>query len=240
MASPVVVSQAVDKQADSFGTTFNCDLPASVESGDLLLWLVSINDGKHGSFPAGFTELYDIENSESFVTGLCAYKFSSGSESATEAFTLDTEDSVVAIIYRISGAINPSTQVPEYAAVSAAGNTVTHDPPSLTPTGGSKDYLWFAISAIDTRNITVDTFPTSYTNTGDDESQTSGSGAIIAYCNRARTALSEDPAAFTISATRRSVTATIVIHPVGVGGGEEFLGRQYPQGVNRGVMRGVA
>lgn len=28
--------------------------------------------------------------------------------------------------------------------------------------------------------------------------------------------------------------------PAVVGGGEEFLGRQYPQGVNRGIMRGVA
>jgi len=120
--------------------------------------------------------------------------------------------------YRITGHELPSTQAPEASTGWNSESDANPDPDSLTPTGGAKDYLWFAISAADDgRNYTG--YPSSYAN--GEYVKSSGPGSCsIASARRNLNASSENPGVFTIEAADQVVAGTIAIHPltlVGVG-----------------------
>src|SRR4030067_39854 len=79
---------------------------------------------------------------------------------------------------RIPGAEAPTIQPPESAGV--GGNSISPNPPLLTPTGGAKDYLWIAV---ETNNQTgtpnpITAFPRSYSGgiqaNGDTPNTTNG------------------------------------------------------------------
>src|SRR5690606_16256155 len=96
--------------------------------------------------------------------------------------------------YLISGADADSIE----AAFQGSGSGSPGDPPNLSPSGGSKDYLWIAgtvvVAAFD------DFFPTgapaNYSNLLQHRSQVSAVGGNISSAERTRTASSENPGAF--------------------------------------------
>jgi hypothetical protein len=216
MASPVVQTVA-ESTTSTAGTNHVVTLPASIAAGDLIV--ICMNIGSTGATlnaHADYTELLD----ESAANGLkILYRKAVGGESnptlVTSASTRSAE-----ITFRISGAADPATQAPQIGST-ATGSTVNPDPPSITPTGGSKDYLFIALFSQNGEEADDDTWatasPTGYTPNPPYQ-KTGGVagtnlGGIIAACAKAATATSEDPGTFTKDGTNTWRAQTIAIHP---------------------------
>lgn len=136
MASPIVETTN-ESATGTAGTNHVVALPAGIQANDLII--ICMNIGSTAATlnaHADYQELLD-ENSANGLKIL--YRWATGGESnptlVTSASTRSAE-----ITFRISGAENPATRTPEIGSTSS-GSSTTPDPPAVTPTGGSKDYL---------------------------------------------------------------------------------------------------
>ena len=223
MATPVIESTA-DSTLSTGSTTFTVTYASGISADDVLILIGSADDAATPAnfvtgWPAGWTELYDTADDDGFARGFLAYKKADGTETGTFNLTFASNAEACARMYRISGAEDPATQAPEYVNKTDTGNSTTHDPPAITPAGGSDDYLYLALLPFDTDGPTVSSYPSGYTSTGLLVSGTAGSQCSLAYAVKSTTSTTtENPGAFTISATRRSVVTTVAITPSGGGG----------------------
>jgi hypothetical protein len=152
---------------------------------------------------------------------LCAYRDISGGDAfpatgATINVVTPANDQSSHATFLIAAGSFDATLPPENAVASLPSTGTTIDPPSLTPLGGVKDYLWLTAGAAD-GNVTISGFPVNYTNTVSDACGTTGGTAIGAGA-RALNAASEDPNSFTISAAEQRSAQTVSIAPVPSGG----------------------
>lgn len=190
-AFPTVVSSNSNTTASS--TTHTLNLPASLVSGNLILIFFGAAANRSlSSGPSGFTQLYfSAAGSDSNIG--CWYKVSDGTEGSSTSLTLGLASAGAATTYQISGySGNPQ---------SATVNTNGLDPNSLTPSGGSKKYLWIAHGVASTN---ISALPTNYGNA-------LGSGNICATGRRELEASSEDPGAF--SGTGNTKAGLVAISP---------------------------
>ena len=218
MASPTIVAETASNNSGSSTTfTINTGSPLSGEG----VIIVLSRDGGSGSvtWSDSFVELFDLNDDDGFSSGAAAYKQAGGSEPSTITVTSSLAGEFAARCYRISGHLSFSTQAPDVGTVVNEGNVTSHNPPSVNVTGGSADILSLAMLPYDTHNVSVSTYPTSYINTGRTQSGVSGSQCTLAYATRALSSVSsEDPAAYTLSGTRRAIPATILIQAAAAGG----------------------
>lgn len=219
MAAPAVAATATSALTTD-ATSHTVSLPASIAAGDLLIttfgW--TSNCPQTISWPAGYTPGTGAKIEHTTVVGIdAAYRWADGTEGATisvgtSGLTKSTHNS-----YRITGAENPSTQAPEFVAVSGT-SAGAPDSPNLTPTGGSKDYLWLtSVNADGETDIAA--APTNFTNLVTATTGISGATSINCRMGSARrtlTAASEDPGTWTNTSTSWT-TQTIAIHPAGGG-----------------------
>lgn len=82
------------------------------------------------------------------------------------------------------------------------------DPPSLTPAGGAKDFLWMPIVAANPATATTGA-PTNYSQLI--SSANAGAGWVLSTAQRALNASSENPGTFTGGGTTNAAAATIAI-----------------------------
>lgn len=134
--TPVV--EATNTSTSSLGTSHTVDLPANIVADNLLIVFFSHGGGPTLTWPGGWTEFVDF--SDQFLNA--AYRFADGTEGASITVTSSEAMSSAHNTYRISAAYQ---QAPE--AATATGSSPAADPPSLTPIGGSKEYLWIAAVA---------------------------------------------------------------------------------------------
>lgn len=107
-----------------------------------------------------------------------------------------------------------TTTASEGASAGSAGTSTTPDPPSLTPGGGSKAYLWLALCTKDTSDSPVSAWPSGYTNTGESSGGSfAASDVAIGWATKEATASSDDPSAFTIGESEQWVAATVAVYP---------------------------
>lgn len=217
MASPTIVATTFSNSS-SGSTSFTVNTGSPV-SGEGVVIILSRNGGTGSvTWSDSYIELYDLNDDDGFACGAAAYIQAGGSEPSTITVTSTTSVEFSAVCYRVSGHLDFSTQAPDIATVVNGGNTTSHDPASASVTGGAADILALTAASIDTHNVSVTGYPTSYTNTGRLQSGTSGSQCQIAYATRSLSSVSsEDPAAFTISNTRRAVLGTILIQEAASG-----------------------
>ena len=205
MAAPTIADITTSTQAtDSTTNTFN--YPATVNSGDLLVAITASDQSRSTiSWPAGWNSISDGTAND---IGSCAWLDADGTETGTFEVTLGAAQRSVCTIYRLTGAEPGATTPPEIQAINL------FDPSAITPTGGAKDYL--IITTLGANNApTVTTYPSGYTNTGNNNSGGTGSGhASLSYCSKALTAATtEDPGAWTMSAGDTRDTFTIAVYP---------------------------
>lgn len=216
MAAPTIAG-ASKSSTNTAGTSHVLDWTTvplgTVSAGDFLLILMNIGSTAATlNAHADYTELLD----ENTAAGLkVLYRWAVGSETAPTLVTSASTRSAE-VTYRITGAENPATQVPEIGTTST-----TTDPPNLTPTGGPKDFLYIAMigsggeQADDGTFCTV--FPTNYTESQQEKTcgvAGTNLGGLIATAGRRTTASSSDnPSAFTISEATTPRSNTIAIHP---------------------------
>ena len=228
MAFPSVVQSktSLDETGDTTFTASNFD--SAPTSGNLLLWAVAIDTGgvTVSVAPSGWTTLLDTDN-----PGDCSmhifYKESDGTENGgTETYTASAAQESAHIMYEISGAEAVATQAPEVGTASAADGSTTFDPPSLTPTGGSKDYLWFFFVSVDTGDESISAYPSGYGNTGLLNTVANAGGCGLAYGYRTNAAASENPGTGTISNSDH-LSQTVAIHPAPGGSGLIIVRRRH-------------
>ncbi len=200
---------------NSVASSHTVQLPL-YSSGNLLLIFISSTNAATASI-TGWTELFAANR----VSGsgqdrlTCLYRVSDGTEGASASIALSASENVAAVCYSISrysgGSLSHAT---------TTGNTDSPDPPSLSPAGGSAEYLWLAAFA-----STGARYPTNYSS-GYHVSPTllyNGLGAstartIIGIAGLISVAATQNPGAFTISSSFQWVAATVAVPLASVGG----------------------
>src|SRR3990172_9436389 len=145
------------------GTQHTVSLPTGVQSGDLLIVVFGYKNGTSQTinWPGGWTQFFRSDRTTT-VGVVAAYRQADGSEGST--ITVGTSGSIKTShnSYRITGAENPLKPPPQSSAPN--GTSPPPAPPSLTPTGGAKDYLWIAVETHNqtSSQIPITGFPASY------------------------------------------------------------------------------
>lgn len=224
MASPAVGSRNGNGLTTA-GTTFTTSSIGSVV-GQLYIIFLRITGAATGisvnatGGTGAFTEFTPANNDASDDTTTCWYRMYTGGEAATITATWTGSNKAACTYYAITGAETPGTQPPE--AVAQVGTGANADPDPITPTGGSKDYLFLVFLAMDGETQTISQAPTNYVNLIAFNSGTGGSAATncrVGSAERALTAASDDPGAFTSDAPGAGWTAfTVAVHPPGTSG----------------------
>jgi len=218
MAFPTV--QATNTSADTTATTTHTvNLPTGIVSGNLLFVVfgMAIPDGQVITWPGtpdvDWHEFYRVDQTAGADAGMAgAWREADGTEGATITVTTSLSTKSAHVSYRITDHEDPDTQPPQ--AATALGANGQSDPPSLTPTGGAKDYLWLAVSARTHDNTGVLTPPTSYGSIVEASGGTGSGGILTSVSQQNLNAASEDPASYTGGdALAEWTAATVAIHP---------------------------
>ena len=200
-SSPTILS-VTTTEWNSQPTAHAAALPATVDANDGLLYYFLAHDDASVTTPTGFTLIgSDTSASPSFTFKTYTYiKVAVGNEDGgTSDAVTDPGSEGIAQVYRIdAGTWEEATASIEISA-SAGGDSTTPDPDSLTPSWGSEDTTWIAISGIGDDPATTDAIPTNYSDSVHNvENGTRDYGMTSA--RRSVTGASEDPGTFTISA----------------------------------------
>ena len=207
---PKVVARNTSAQ-DTAATSHTVDLPAGIVAGDLLIVVFAVRGNPGVTWGGtGFTEFFEVANGANHALAL-AYRQADGTEGATITVTTGASQKSAHTAYRITGHVNPATHAPE-ASAGATGNSAAPDPDSLSPTGGAKDYLWLAVLGWNQFGTTLTGYPTNYLN-GITKTTSSGNSANVGSAERELNAASENPGAFTLSASEQWIAATVAVHP---------------------------
>lgn len=222
MASPVDDSRTPTNGSTS-ATPVVLNYPATVSAGDTLIMLLRINNATITT-PAGWTALANIFPSEPLTDDatLLAWRKADGTEAGgTISVTVGASGKFAGVIWRITGAADPTSSPPEIST-KTQGTDTSPDPATVTPSGGSQDYLFMWAGAWTGEQTSPPTGqPTNYSNPTGADSGTTGATASncrVAGATRQRTAASEDPPVWTISAADNGWSAwAVAIYPAGSG-----------------------
>jgi hypothetical protein len=208
------VPTCTTQQFSSTVTDHDVTLPGTVNSGDLLIVVMSIYGGNQStaSTPtSGWNELEEIDKTNQ-VKQAIYYKFADGSEGGgTMRVTTTVTFRAVANTCRITGA--HASQVPE-KSTAANGTSVNPNPPSVTASWGAEDNLFMATYAQQLTTGAASGYPTNYSL-----AQTSNYCGNVANCpsggvaSRALTNATDDPGTFTTPDNTNWIAQTLVIRP---------------------------
>lgn len=205
MAFPTVVNTNTSVTTPA-STTHTVSLPASIVAGNLLMIFFATADIPSITTPANWNLLRNKQETLGGTTQQSIfYKVATGSEGATVSITTGTSFRSAHATYQISDySGNPQ------ASTGASGITGNPNPDTLTPSGGSQDYLWIVCGTC--RSQTFSSAPTNYTNL---VTIATSSQVAVGTARRSLNASSEDPGNFTITGGDNEWTAvTVAVSPV--------------------------
>lgn len=211
-AFPIVETTATSVEVSDI-TSHTVNYPTGISSGDLLIAIFTADSNPVITFPGGWTTFFNkVEAGTSNTRTAAAWLDAAGTETGTFTVTTSTAQASAHNVYRISGAANPSTQPPEGSS-GASGLSSTPNPDSLTPTGGTKKYLWIALAGGDGASLDPLTAgPSGYSGFIENGSGASGDSTLGSAWLQ-NEAASEDPGTFTATGSDRWVAGTIAVHP---------------------------
>lgn len=220
MASPTVAGTPATTNDQTAGTSTPITMPAGITAGETLVAWIAHKAPITEAAMSGWTRLIEADQpSGSNATLSVFYKKAAGGDTGTMTTTTSTR--AAAVVYRVSGATDPTVTAPEGAAAAGQANSVNPDPPSLTPASGSKDYLFMCGFASSHGRITS-AVPTNY---GDSQTAGPNNGTAtnvgVGVADRAlTTGAAENPGTFTTTGTgvEEVCSCTILIHPAAAGG----------------------
>lgn len=195
-------------------TSMAVNMPATVNSGDLLIALVETRNAPTWTKPSGWNDIATIAQAGGGAVGKLNgfYKIAAGTEAGTTP-TWTASTTTTAIWQTIRVTSWHGTTPPE--ATTSSGDSSNANPPSLTPSWGADDTLWITVAGNaatgETTGFTA--APTNYTGLQSNGASSGGSTANIATATRQLTATSDDPGTFTPSSNRFWTSATIGIRP---------------------------
>jgi len=220
---PVVVGTPTESSTTTDGTAHTIARPAGV-AGQLSLVLFAHDSGTDLNVTAfseeTYTQFFRVDRLAGGWGTIGYYRWEDATEDTSFTITTDDSEKSCTIVYSISGAANPATQPPEATTMTAGSGSASPDPPSITPTGGTKDYLFIAGVNQDGEEANDDTWTSAVpANYGPARQTTSGTGGAtgtntsLVTAERALTAASEDPGTFTVAQALTYNAFTIAIHP---------------------------
>lgn len=203
-ASPSVVSRGSGAiNLDTVTVT----LSGTPASGNLYIVFLqshtTTNTWSQNTGTTGWTELYD-------TNGQAVYYKQIGASEPNPVFLQSSTVRCGYSVLQITGHENPSTQAPQ-VGTQASGSGTTPNPPSVTPTGGSKDYLFVAFGGT-VSSVSYTAAPTNYSNLNAFDSGAGPNGAAGATAERQYTAASDDPGTFT-AGSGSWYANTVAVHP---------------------------
>lgn len=217
MAFPSPGTQ-VDTDFDSSVTNMSVNMPATVNSGDRLVAFVSVrNAGTWSTIPTGWVEKGSQTGGGGGVGKTTIFeKFADGTEAGTTPQWIASASTTGSWqVVRITGAHASSA----LEMTTTSGDSSSANPPSLTPSWGTEDTLWFAVAghaAISEAAFTA--APTNYINFANNGASSGGSACSIATATRQLNATNEDPGTFTAGGSNRFwAAATVAIRPASGG-----------------------
>jgi hypothetical protein len=188
--------------SNATGTSHAVSLPSGIVAGNLLLVFVATDGDISWSDTDGFTQLFSVDYTT--INSLSVfYKIAVGSDTLT--LTSNESEGSAHVSYRITG--HDTVQMPE-ASTGGTGNTTNPDPDSLSPTGGAKDYLWFAAEGNDDDDATT-AYPLP-----DNQRTSIRTDCNVGVCSDELNQATLDPGTFTIAAKETWVACTVAVHPV--------------------------
>jgi hypothetical protein len=211
MAFPVDAAR-IGTGGSTAATNKVCNLPTGISSGDLLLLILRSAGADTHSTPTGWTALA-LNNGADAADDITSvfYRVASGTEGSTVTVNGTASLKFAAICWRITGGDTPQI------STAATGTSTTPDPPSFTPSGGAKDYLWIWLGAWEGEQTSPPSgSPTNYNNPVGANSGTAGAittNCQVAGASRQLNAASEDPPSWTISASDDWTAWTVAIPP---------------------------
>ncbi len=218
MAFPSVAASAVTNGSTA-ADPVTVNLPSGIVAGSLLIMLIRNAGANLTTGPSGWTQLASSGADASDDTTSIFWKKADGSEGSTITVDYASSQKFAAITLRITGHADPATQPPEISATANTGTATTPNPPDLTPTGGAKDYLWLWMGGWEGEQTSPPTGdPANYTGRLGADSGTAGAvttNCRVAVSTRQLNAASENPPAWTISASDDFTTWAVVVHPAG-------------------------
>lgn len=203
-AFPVVEARSSGRDASAV-TTHPITMPSGIQVGDLIL-VHFANGGSSGAQTVSVASGtgWSIMDQDVFDTsGVSAvfHKIADGSDALSIGTTVSARCGYV--VLRISGAGTVT-------GAGAASTSASPNPPSHSPVGGSKKYLWVAsVYSRGPANYTAD--PTNYDPLT--QSGNVGSTPNVGTSERQLEAASEDPGAFTTGGLDTYYVRTLAIAP---------------------------
>lgn len=192
------------------------NLPTGITASSLLYVMSAWASGSQGFDPVPTNADYTLPtngflNNSNSVGGAVWYREADGNEGSTATFEGGSgdDDEQASITLRIEG----WTGTPEVSSTTGSDSSV--DFPSLTPSGGSDEYLWICFAAIDGNTAVTGSLAnfTEIANPGEP-------GEIGAWAGyRLHTASSLDPGTLSINASDQWVAWTIAVASAAGGGG---------------------
>ena len=212
------VAATIVTNGSTAATNKSCNLPAGIASGDLLLLALRSAGNDTHSTPSGWSQLVlnNTSDASDDRTSLW-YKKANGTESSTVVINGTASLKFSCLSWRITGAADPAIQPPQVSTV-ATGTSTAPNPSALSPTGGTKLYLWIWLGGWEGKQTSPPAGnPTNYSsnrigaNTG--TAGTTDTNCRLASETRNLNASSEDPGSWTISAADDWTAYTVAVHP---------------------------
>jgi len=201
-------------------TTHTIKLPdGSNVIGRLVVWWCALDGGSGTTIdtaPTPGTWFQRLAVSNSTIVKLVVYR---RVIDGTEGFT-GTNDTISFTTNNSEGSSHQSsliighsvsTNEIEHFSGGVTGSSTNPDPPSVTPAGGSKDYLFIAIAGND-GNVAITAGPGSYTDFRNDRWANANGTGVAAAERQLTTGSAENPGVFTM-ATEQWCTDTLIIYP---------------------------
>lgn len=222
------VANRTESALTSAGTSFTVNFTQT--TGDLVIACIALATSTTITVGDSFTNWTNANTNLHLI-----YKVLDGSEGGTVVVTIGASTKAAATAYNIqnfSGTPEPTTP-----GAAVTGADTTPDPPNLTPSGGSQDYLWIACFRQAGEEADDDTWctaaPTNFTNLLQKTSGVGGAAASNCSVGSAEftsTASSLDPGTFTVAQSLAWSARTIAVNPSGAAAPEDpfpYIGGSY-------------
>lgn len=223
MASPTVETTAASTTS---GTSHTPTMPSGIVSGDLLLFFMSIDGSQTVTTDTDYTQIKSILTSGSAARLHISYRQADASANDTPTHSVTSSERATHIVYRISGHENPATQAPE-VSTGATGSSSTPNTDTVTPTGGSKDYLFIAAfgqdGALTPPTVNPPSTPGTYTLVeGADSAGGPNNGVNGSTAWKQATAASDNPSFFSFARVDDWAAVTAAVHPESITVPDQF------------------
>ena len=216
-----VVAGVANSNSNGNTSSYTVSLPSGVQVNDLLIAIMGFRDRTFTtttiSFPSGWTQL--VTRTAGSGQGIVFYKVATATEAGAASITVagGTINARAAYtVYRIqNGTFLGNPEVAFINATAMVASAANPNPPSLTPSWGSKKNLWIAgaagyRAASDPNTTTF--IPSGFSNGtySFDASATDVSSGSVSTATQNLEGATLDPGAFTLTATvHRAFTIAI-------------------------------